>query len=178
MIKPIYSTIYSLTRDGVTEVIFLNSVALANIGYDTIRAVELGDIIVKDCLGNIIQPNIAASILNELTSLASEFIKQVNSESLNDAYLRFTIQCNWNISSGLLMISIVRSHMLHVGLSQYGLNSIQMSAKLSSLIGLMQVGMFSESIVVLNSLERDGFLTEERIQQYTAMLMSANAIDD
>lgn len=178
MMKAKYSTIYSATTDGNTEILFLNPTALSNINYDMIRSIEAGNTVIKDCLDNVIPPNVAASTLNELVSYANEFLRQLNSESVDNPTLKFTMQCGWNISAGLLMISIVRAHMLQVGLAQFGLNPLIMASKLSQLIALMQVGMFAESVMLISTIERDGFLTEERIQKYILMLSSANAIND
>lgn len=178
MMKAKYSTIYSATTDGITEILFLNPTALSKINYETIRSIEAGNTVIKDCLDNVIPANIAASTLNELVSYSNEFIRQLNSESVDNPTLKFTMQCGWNISAGSLIISIVRAHMLQVGLTQFGLNPLIMAAKLSQLIALMQVGMFAESIMLINSIERDGFLTDDRIAKYILMLTSANAIND
>ena len=57
------------------------------------------------------------------------------------------------------------------------ISPLEIAQKLSSVIGLVQTGSFREAKVILQSIETDEFLTEERLQKYIDMMDAADAID-
>lgn len=87
-------------------------------------------------------------------------------------------QVNWNIRVSPQLVALVRGEMLDVSLSAMGLDPTAMLSKLSGVVGAIQVGMFIEARnMLLYAMERDAFLTEERIAKYAALLKAADAID-
>lgn len=83
----------------------------------------------------------------------------------------------WNIVNRDLFIAQVRTDVLNTDFSQFTEtteNSVLM--KLVPIIPLLEVGMYSTSIGVINALPIDEYITLSRKQLWVAMLTSANAV--
>ena len=50
-------------------------------------------------------------------------------------------------------------------------------AKLGTLVPILMTGTFKTAMLILDSLERDDYLTDERINKYIKMLSAADVID-
>ena len=58
-----------------------------------------------------------------------------------------------------------------------GITPLEIGVKLAPVISLVQTGSFREAKQVLQSMETDPFLTEERMAKYIAMMDAADAIE-
>jgi broad specificity phosphatase PhoE len=57
-----------------------------------------------------------------------------------------------------------------------GITTTQVGEKLHSIFNYVLTGAYRDALVLMDALERDAFLTDERIAKYRAMLVAANAI--
>ena len=117
---------------------------------------------VKDFLGNIvdlyrynIEMNSNISRISSIDGLAGEI--------------------DYNITVGNEFIALFREECVKTDFK--GITPLEIGIKLAPVISLVQTGSFREAKQVLQSLETDPFLTEERMAKYIAMMDSADAIE-
>lgn len=84
-------------------------------------------------------------------------------------------EVEYNIDVGNEFIALFREECILTDFTT--ITPLEIAQKLSSVILLVQTGSFREAKMVLNTIERDSFLTEERIAKYVAMLDAADAIE-
>lgn len=82
-----------------------------------------------------------------------------------------------NIEISKYIIAIVRANMINTSLSELGLSGAALLNKLSGVVGAIQLGMFKEASQLLLSLEFDNYLTSERLNRYSNLVLSADAIN-
>lgn len=80
----------------------------------------------------------------------------------------------YNIEIGNEFISLFREECIFTDFQT--VTPLQIAQKLLTVISLVQTGSFREAKVVLKGIERDAFLTEERLKKYEDMLDAADAI--
>ncbi len=164
---------------GESKIILFNSTYFNSVELNVlINAIFSKEILVFDHNNIQIQPNYATTIVGDMCMESNKLAEEIRAANLISANYANTVKVAWNISHANRIISLVRSDMISYGLAPYGVNPLQMATKLSSLVALIQVGMYAESVMLMSTIERDGYLTDERIQIYSNMLTSANAIDD
>lgn len=84
-------------------------------------------------------------------------------------------EVEYNITVGNEFIALFREECVKTDFVT--ISPLEIAQKLSSVIGLVQTGSFREAKVVLQTIETDEFLTEERLQKYIDMMDAADAID-
>ncbi len=83
-------------------------------------------------------------------------------------------EVEYNIEVGNEFIALFREECILTDFTT--ITPLEIAQKLSSVILLVQTGSFREAKMVLNTIERDSFLTDERIAKYVSMLDAADAI--
>ena len=81
----------------------------------------------------------------------------------------------YNIEIGNEFIALFREECVKTDFK--GITPLEIGVKLAPVISLVQTGSFREAKQVLQTMETDPFLTEERIAKYIAMMDSADAIE-
>lgn len=157
-------TTHTVTSEGLT--IYFNHMLISNNRTDISNNLISGDLIAISVDGVT-----KITLNNALTDLA--FVGDI--AHVNDL-TTYTNQIMWNLEIANQLIASVRSEMIETNLSSMGLNGPLLLNKLSSIIGAVQVGMFKEAADMMSALERDGFLTDTRINRYVDKLTSADAI--
>ena len=84
-------------------------------------------------------------------------------------------EINYNMDIGFEFIALFREECVKTDFK--GITPLEIAQKLSPVIGLVQTGSFREAKVILQSIETDEFLTEERLQKYIDMMDAADAIE-
>lgn len=84
-------------------------------------------------------------------------------------------EVEYNMTVGNEFISLFREECVKTEF--VSITPLQIAQKLSSVIGLVQTGSFREAKQILQNIETDAFLTEERLTKYIAMLDAADVID-
>lgn len=84
-------------------------------------------------------------------------------------------EIDYNMTVGDEFIALFREECVKTDFK--GITPLEIGIKLAPVISLVQTGSFREAKQVLQSLETDPFLTEERIAKYIAMMDSADAIE-
>ena len=84
-------------------------------------------------------------------------------------------EVEYNITVGNEFISLFREECVKTDFK--GITPLEIGIKLAPVISLVQTGSFREAKQVLQTMETDPFLTEERMAKYIAMMDSADAID-
>lgn len=84
-------------------------------------------------------------------------------------------EIDYNMDIGNEFIALFREECVKTDFK--GITPLQIGIKLAPVISLVQTGSFREAKQVLQTIEPDPFLTEERIQKYIAMMDAADAID-
>lgn len=84
-------------------------------------------------------------------------------------------EVDYNISVGNDFISLFREECVKTDFK--GITPLEIGIKLAPVISLVQTGSFREAKQVLQTMETDPFLTEERMAKYIAMMDAADAID-
>lgn len=83
-------------------------------------------------------------------------------------------EVDYNIQIGTEFISLFREECIFTDF--VGISPIELGRKLIDAITFIQTGAFREARLVLATVERDVFLTDERIQKYSDMLAAADVI--
>ena len=83
-------------------------------------------------------------------------------------------EVDYNIQIGTEFISLFREECIFTDLG--GISPIEIGRKLIGAITFIQTGAFREARLVLATLERDAFLTDERVKKYSDMLAAADVI--
>ena len=83
-------------------------------------------------------------------------------------------EVEYNITVGNEFISLFREECIFTDFET--VTPLEIAQKLLTVISLVQTGSFREAKMVLNGVEQDAFLTEERIKKYEDMLDAADAI--
>lgn len=83
-------------------------------------------------------------------------------------------EIDYNMTIGNEFIALFREECVKTDFK--GITPLEIGIKLAPVISLVQTGSFREAKQILQSLETDPFLTEERITKYIAMMDSADAI--
>lgn len=83
-------------------------------------------------------------------------------------------EIDYNISIGNEFISIFREECVFTDFKS--ITPLEIGQKLSNVIILVQTGSFREAKLLLQQIETDAFLTEERLTKYKNMLDAADAI--
>lgn len=162
-----------------SKVVLFNYNYFISINYTELQnAIASGILILFDHNENQIKLEDANMIIGEVWLSIIKLKDQIaTADSLSPNYANLA-KVSWNITHSIDIISIVRSDMLTYGLTKFGINPLTMANKLSPLISLVCVGMYNEALALIPTLERDGFLTDSRLQKYMDIISSANAIDD
>lgn len=84
-------------------------------------------------------------------------------------------EIDYNMTVGDEFIALFREECVKTDFK--GITPLEIGIKLAPVISLVQTGSFREAKQVLQTLETDPFLTEERISKYVAMMDSADAIE-
>ena len=84
-------------------------------------------------------------------------------------------EVEYNIEVGNEFIALFREECILTDFTT--VTPIEIAQKLSQVILLVQTGSFREAKMVLATVERDSFLTEERITKYVNMLDAADSIE-
>ena len=84
-------------------------------------------------------------------------------------------EINYNIDIGFEFIALFREECVKTDFK--GITPLEIGVKLAPVISLVQTGSFREAKQVLQSMETDPFLTEERMAKYIAMMDAADAIE-
>ena len=84
-------------------------------------------------------------------------------------------EVEYNITVGNEFISLFREECVKTDFK--GITPLEIGIKLAPVISLVQTGSFREAKQVLQTMETDPFLTEERMAKYIAMMDAADAID-
>ena len=84
-------------------------------------------------------------------------------------------EVEYNITVGNEFISLFREECVKTDFK--GITPLEIGMKLTPVISLVQTGSFREAKQVLQSMEPDPFLTEERMEKYIAMMDAADAIE-
>lgn len=81
----------------------------------------------------------------------------------------------YNIEVGNEFIALFREECVKTDFK--GITPLEIGVKLAPVISLVQTGSFREAKQVLQTMETDPFLTEERMAKYIAMMDAADAIE-
>lgn len=84
-------------------------------------------------------------------------------------------EVEYNITVGNEFISLFREECVKTDFK--GITPLEIGMKLAPVISLVQTGSFREAKQVLQSMEPDPFLTEERMEKYIAMMDAADTIE-
>ena len=84
-------------------------------------------------------------------------------------------EVEYNIEIGNEFISLFREECVKTDF--ISITPLAIAQKLSSVIGLVQTGSFREAKQVLQTIENDQFLTQERVQKFIDMMDSADVIE-
>lgn len=84
-------------------------------------------------------------------------------------------EIDYNMAVGDEFIALFREECVKTDFK--GITPLEIGMKLAPVISLVQTGSFREAKQVLQTIETDPFLTEERIAKYIAMMESADAIE-
>lgn len=157
-------TTHTVTSEGLT--IYFNHMLISDNRTDISNNLISGDLIAISVDGVT-----EMTLDNALTDLA--FVGDI--AHVNDL-TTYTNQVMWNLEIANQLIASVRGEMIEANLPSIGLNGSILLSKLSYVIGAVQVGMFKEAAEMMSALERDDFLTDNRINRYVDKLTSADAI--
>lgn len=84
-------------------------------------------------------------------------------------------EVEYNITIGNEFISLFREECVKTDFKS--ITPLEIGIKLAPVISLVQTGSFREAKQVLQTMETDPFLTEEKMAKYIAMMDAADAID-
>lgn len=84
-------------------------------------------------------------------------------------------EIDYNITVGNEFIALFREECVKTDFK--GITPLEIGIKLAPVISLVQTGSFREAKQVLQTMETDPFLTEDRIAKYIAMMEAADAIE-
>lgn len=84
-------------------------------------------------------------------------------------------EIDYNMTVGDEFIALFREECVKTDFK--GITPLEIGVKLAPVISLVQTGSFREAKQVLQSMETDPFLTEERMAKYIAMMDAADAIE-
>lgn len=84
-------------------------------------------------------------------------------------------EIDYNITVGDEFIALFREECVKTDFK--GITPLEIGVKLTPVISLVQTGSFREAKQVLQTMETDSFLTEERMAKYIAMMEAADAIE-
>ena len=84
-------------------------------------------------------------------------------------------EIDYNMTVGNEFIALFREECVKTDFK--GITPLEIGVKLAPVISLVQTGSFREAKQVLQTLETDPFLTEERMAKYIAMMDAADAIE-
>ena len=85
-------------------------------------------------------------------------------------------QIQYNRIIGGEFIDLFREECVVLGLKNYNTNETELMTKLGTLVPILMTGTFKTAELILSELERDDYLTDERINKYIEMLTAADAI--
>lgn len=86
-------------------------------------------------------------------------------------------QIQYNRIVGGEFIDLFREECVINGLKNYNTSEAALMMKLGNIVTILMAGVFNTAILMLTTIERDGYLTDERINKYIKMLSAADAID-
>ena len=84
-------------------------------------------------------------------------------------------EIDYNMTVGDEFIALFREECIKTDFK--GITPLEIGVKLAPVISLVQTGSFREAKQVLQTMETDPFLTEERMAKYIAMMDAADAIE-
>ncbi len=84
-------------------------------------------------------------------------------------------EIDYNMTVGNEFIALFREECVKTDFK--GITPLEIGVKLAPVISLVQTGSFREAKQVLQTMETDPFLTEERMAKYIAMMDAADAIE-
>lgn len=84
-------------------------------------------------------------------------------------------EIDYNMTVGDEFIALFREECVKTDFK--GITPLEIGVKLAPVISLVQTGSFREAKQVLQTMETDPFLTEERVAKYIAMMDAADAIE-
>lgn len=101
-----------------------------------------------------------------------EFNNNINRLSVLDGLAG---EIDYNMTVGNEFIALFREECVKTDFK--GITPLEIGMKLEPVISLVQTGSFREAKQVLQTMETDPFLTEERMAKYIAMMDAADAIE-
>ena len=106
----------------------------------------------------------------------NRFITELNSNASRIAAIDgLAGEIDYNMTVGDEFIALFREECVKTDFK--GITPLEIGVKLAPVISLVQTGSFREAKQVLQSMETDPFLTEERMAKYIAMMDAADAIE-
>ena len=104
------------------------------------------------------------------------FITELNSNASRIAAIDgLAGEIDYNMTVGDEFIALFREECVKTDFK--GITPLEIGVKLAPVISLVQTGSFREAKQVLQAMETDPFLTEERMAKYIAMMDAADAIE-
>ena len=106
----------------------------------------------------------------------NRFITELNSNASRIAAIDgLAGEIDYNMTVGDEFIALFREECVKTDFK--GITPLEIGVKLAPVISLVQTGSFREAKQVLQTMETDPFLTEERMTKYIAMMDAADAIE-
>lgn len=84
-------------------------------------------------------------------------------------------EIEYNMTVGNELISLLREECIKTDLEE--VTPLQIAAKTTQIIPMLQTGSFREAAALIDNLEPDEFFTEERLAKYKEMLAAADVIE-
>lgn len=127
-----------------------------------------------DIIDNFEEHEVLDFLGNSVTKFRYETEKNSNASRISSID-GLAGEIDYNITVGNEFIALFREECVKTDFK--GITPLEIGIKLAPVISLVQTGSFREAKQVLQTLETDPFLTEERIAKYIAMMDSADAIE-
>lgn len=127
-----------------------------------------------DIIDNFEEHEVLDFLGNSVTKIRYETEKNSNASRISSID-GLAGEIDYNITVGNEFIALFREECVKTDFK--GITPLEIGIKLAPVISLVQTGSFREAKQVLQTLETDPFLTEERISKYIAMMDSADAIE-
>lgn len=140
-----------------------------------VNALSSGDLEARDIQGNLLTYPLAAGTAMELMTEAQNY------QSMRGfpGFLSYamTVELHWNLSAVNVIMDAIGADILTTDLASLGTTKEAVLEILDPAVRLASLGMFLEAAALLQALTPSVFLTEQRLNLYSQMLESANAIN-
>lgn len=134
---------------------------------ETFKAYDIGE---AQLIPASVAGGLALQIISEAQNMHNEYLQATTPN------VQYEVLVGWNLDVAAIMVAAIRSEMLAVGLTALGVSPLSILQKLATPLQALSVGMFEEAAGILGTVTPDAFLTADRIAQYQAMALSANAL--